>query len=83
VGLRQIPITFMNFRLAYRREGWNKFWNGLRMEYGTLWWQDALKENPDRDDAKRENIEAILPHLHPQIADMVTLQHSPACDLEN
>jgi len=53
IGLRQMPITFMNFRLAYRRNGWNNFWNGLKMEYGKLWWQDALeKENgkPKRKD---------------------------------
>jgi len=53
IGLRQMPLTFMNFRLAYRREGWNKFWNGLKMKYGKLWWQDALNkegEQPERKD---------------------------------
>ena len=42
IGLRQMPLTFMNFRIAYRREGWNRFWNGLKMKYGKLWWQDGL-----------------------------------------
>jgi len=41
VGLRQMPLTFLNFRLAYRRSGWNRFWNGLKMDYGQLWWKDA------------------------------------------
>jgi hypothetical protein len=41
VGLRQMPLTVLNFRLAYRRAGWNRFWNGLKMEYGQLWWKDA------------------------------------------
>jgi len=53
VGLRQMPLTFLNFRLAYRCEGWNKFWNGLRMEYGDLWWQDAREregQQPERRD---------------------------------
>lgn len=46
IGLRQMPITFMNFRIAYRRSGWNQFWDGLKMKYGELWWLDALvKEN--------------------------------------
>jgi hypothetical protein len=40
VGLRQMPLTFLNFRLAYRRSGWNRFWNGLKMNYGPLWWKD-------------------------------------------
>jgi hypothetical protein len=42
IGLRQMPLTFINFRLAYRRSGWNKFWNGLKMDYGQLWWKDAI-----------------------------------------
>jgi hypothetical protein len=42
IGLRQMPLTFINFRLAYRRSGWNRFWNGLKMEYGKLWWKDAV-----------------------------------------
>jgi hypothetical protein len=41
VGLRQMPLTFLNFRLAYRRSGWNRFWNGLKMDYGQLWWKDT------------------------------------------
>ena len=41
IGLRQMPLTFINFRLAYRRAGWNRFWNGLKMNYGQLWWKDA------------------------------------------
>jgi hypothetical protein len=41
IGLRQMPLAFVNFRLAYRRSGWNRFWNGLKMEYGKLWWKDA------------------------------------------
>jgi hypothetical protein len=52
VGLRQMPLTFLNFRLAYRREGWNKFWNGLRMEYGDLWWQDARKDKEQQPECK-------------------------------
>ena len=44
VGLRQMPLTFLNFRLAYRRSGWNRFWNGLKMDYGQLWWKDTEKD---------------------------------------
>jgi len=42
VGLRQMPIASFNFRLSYRRSGWNRFWNGLKMEHGKLWWKDVL-----------------------------------------
>jgi len=44
MGLRQMPLTFLNFRLAYRRSGWNRFWNGLKMDYGQLWWKDAASK---------------------------------------
>ena len=53
IGLRQMPITLINFRIAYRRNGWNNFWNGMRMEYGKLWWQDVRNsetEEPERKD---------------------------------
>jgi hypothetical protein len=42
IGLRQMPLASINLRLAYRRSGWNRFWNGLKMEHGQLWWKDAL-----------------------------------------
>jgi hypothetical protein len=45
IGLRQMPITSINLRLAYRRSGWNRFWNGLKMDYGKLWWKDAIGKN--------------------------------------
>ena len=39
-----------------------------------LEYHESIKENPEREDAKQSDIEAILPYLHPQIADMVSLQ---------
>jgi hypothetical protein len=44
VGLRQMPLAFINLRLAYRRAGWNRFWNGLKMNYGKLWWKDSTSD---------------------------------------
>jgi len=50
VGLRMMPLASINLRFAYRRSGWNRFWNGLKMDYGQLWWKDALGKT--KKDAK-------------------------------
>jgi len=39
-----------------------------------LQYSEGIKENPEREDAKPENIEAVIQHAHPQIADMALLE---------
>jgi integrase len=62
------------YRWGVRKKLVDKALTAEILSVPSLQYSERIKENPDRKAAKPEDIEAVLPHVPEQIADMIVLQ---------